>query len=164
MAFKNPGILKFKAVIQGEGVEDQGGAFVLFPFDAEEKFGPKNGRVPVKATFDGEPYQGQLIRYGRPEHLIIITKDIRSKIGKKAGDEIDVTIELDDKPRMAEIPDDLKEAFKNHKGMEEFFKSLAPSHQKEYVRNIVEAKQEETRIRRIEKTIQMLKEKMTAKK
>jgi len=32
------------------------------------------GRVPVHATFDGEPYDGRLVRMGTPCHIIGIRK------------------------------------------------------------------------------------------
>ena len=57
---------KFKARIEGASV---GGACVYFPYDVEEEFGTK-GRVPVKATFDGVPYSGSLVKYGAPQHML----------------------------------------------------------------------------------------------
>ncbi len=52
----------FDAVIQK--VPDMDGAYVEIPFDVKEVFG--RGRVPVHAVFDGEPYDGQLVRMGPP--------------------------------------------------------------------------------------------------
>ena len=70
----NPKIHEFDAVIQK--VPDLDGAYVEIPFDVKATFG--KGRVPVHATFDGEPYDGQLVRMGTPCHIIDIRKDIRS--------------------------------------------------------------------------------------
>ena len=78
----------FDAVIQK--VPDQNGAYVEIPFDVKETFG--KGRVPVHATFDGEPYDGQLVKMGTPCHIIGIRKDIRAKIGKQPGDTVHVTL------------------------------------------------------------------------
>ena len=69
---------------------DMDAAYVEIPFDVEEKFGKK--RVLVHATFDGEPYDGQVVRMGTPCHVIGVTKAIRAKIGKQAGDVVNVTI------------------------------------------------------------------------
>lgn len=66
------------------------GAYVEIPFDVKEAFG--KSRVPVHATFDDEPYDGQLVKMGTPCHIIGIRKDIRAKIGKQLGDSIHVTI------------------------------------------------------------------------
>ena len=64
---------KFKARIESAG---GGGAYVLFPYDTEKEFGTK-ARVPVKALFDGVAYRGSLVKYGRPEHMLPILKNIR---------------------------------------------------------------------------------------
>lgn len=72
-------------------VPDIDGAYIEIPFDVKAEFG--KGRVPVNATFDGEPYEGSLVRMQTPCHIIGIRKDIRAKIGKQPGDVIKVTIE-----------------------------------------------------------------------
>jgi hypothetical protein len=53
-------------------------------------------------------------------------------------------------------PDDLREALDANTEAEAFFSKLAPSHKKEYIRWIVEAKREETRLARVQKTIEKL--------
>ena len=55
---------------------DMDAAYVEIPFDVKQEFG--KGRVPVYATFDGEPYEGSLVRMGTPCHIIGIRKDIRA--------------------------------------------------------------------------------------
>ena len=64
--------------------------------------------------------------------------------------------------RTVQLPADAAKALKKHKGMTDFFNAMAFTHQKEYVQAIVEAKKEETRARRIEKTVEMLAQKMEA--
>jgi hypothetical protein len=81
-------IYKFEAVIKK--VPNINGAYIEIPFDVKEEFG--KGRVPVHATFDGEPYDGSLVRMKTPCHIIGIRKDIREKIGKQPGDTIKVTL------------------------------------------------------------------------
>lgn len=66
------------------------GAYVEIPFDVKTEFG--KGRVPVSATFDGEPYEGSIVRMGTPCHILGIRKDIRAKIGKQPGDTVEVTL------------------------------------------------------------------------
>lgn len=82
-------IYSFDAVIQK--VPDLDGAYVEVPFDVKAEFG--KGRVAVHATFDNEPYDGQVVRMGTPGHIIGIRKDIRAKIGKQPGDTVAVTIQ-----------------------------------------------------------------------
>ena len=81
-----PPILEFDALIlQNEGMD---AAYVEVPFDIKELFG--KGRLLVHATFDGEPYDGQIVRMGTPCYIIGVRKDIRKKIGKTFGDTVHV--------------------------------------------------------------------------
>ena len=84
----NPKTYEFEAVIRK--VEDIDGAYIEIPFDVKSEFG--KGRVPVTATFDGERYEGSLVRMKTPYHIIGIRKEIRAKIGKQPGDVVKVTI------------------------------------------------------------------------
>ena len=82
-------IFEFDAVIVQN--EDMDAAYVEVPFDIKEIFG--KGRLLVYATFDGEPYDGQIVKMGTPCYIIGIRKDIRKKIGKTFGDKVHVTFE-----------------------------------------------------------------------
>jgi len=84
----NNKVYEFDAEIKK--VPDIDGAYIEIPFDVREEFG--KGRVAVIATFDGVQYLGSIVRMGTPCHIIGVRKDIREKIGKKAGDIIKVTI------------------------------------------------------------------------
>ena len=83
-----PELYEFDAVIRK--VPDLDGAYVESPFDVKTAFG--RGRVAVHATFDGAPYDGQLVRMGTPGHIIGIRRDIRAAIGKQPGDTVHVTL------------------------------------------------------------------------
>ena len=81
-------VYEFDAVIVKN--PDMDAAYVEIPFDVRGAFG--KGRVAVHATFDGVPYDGQLVRMGTPGHIIGIRKDIRARIGKQPGDTVHVSI------------------------------------------------------------------------
>ena len=144
----------FTAVIQNAG---GGGAFVEVPFDVEEAFGSKKPKV--KALIEGVPYRGTLVRMGTECHLLLVLKSIREQIGRTFGDEIKVTVEADAEERVVAVPAELKRAFKSEKEANAAFEKLSYTHQKEYAAWINEAKKEETRQKRIAKTIEMLKKK-----
>jgi hypothetical protein len=148
---------EFRATIREAG----SGAFVDVPFDVEAVFGRK--RVPVRATFDGEPYRGSLVRMGGPAHMLIVLKEIRQKIGKGPGDEVAVTLEEDNEPRVVEVPDDLARALGTNVSAKEYFETLSFTHQREYVQWILEAKRDATRVARIEKAVTMLEQQKKAK-
>jgi hypothetical protein len=143
---------KFKARIEGAS---SGGACVFFPYDVEKEFGTK-GRVPVKATFDGVPYSGSMVKYGAPQHMLGILKSIREHLGKGPGDMIDVTIEKDESERTVEVPPAFEKVLKMEKVWLAFDK-LSYSHKKEYIRWISGAKREETRANRLAKSVEMLR-------
>ena len=75
---------------------DSGGAYVAFPWDIRKEFG--KGRVKVHATFDGVPYDGNVVNMGVKNedgeicYVIGVLKSIRKQLGKKDGDLIHVVI------------------------------------------------------------------------
>ena len=84
----NPTVYEFDAVIRK--VPDIDGAYVEIPLDVRAVFG--KGRVKVSASFDGVPYDGNLVRMGTPGHILGMRKDIRAQIGKQPGDTVHVTV------------------------------------------------------------------------
>ena len=75
---------------------DNGGAYVLFPWDVREEFG--KGRVKILAEFDGIPYDGSIVNMGVKDgdgnvcYLIGLLKAIRKQLGKGDGDSVHVVI------------------------------------------------------------------------
>lgn len=148
-------IIEFDSVIV-QSDERGAGAFVLFPYDLQETFGTK-GQVKVRCEFDGVPYRGSIVNMGSGP-CIGILKAIREQIGKQAGDTVHIRLWKDEEPRVVEIPADLEEALKSEPGIMDIFEKLSYSHKREYVQWITEAKREETRKARVEKTAGMLKQ------
>lgn len=70
-------------------VPDMDAAYVEIPFDIKAEFG--RGRLLVHAAFDGEPYDGQIVRMGTPCYILGLRQDIRKKIAKQPGDTVRVT-------------------------------------------------------------------------
>jgi hypothetical protein len=143
---------RFKARIEAAS---GGGACVLFPFDVEKEFGTK-GKVPVKASFNGVPYSGSLVKYGNPLHMLPMLKAIREETGTSPGDTVDVEVWKDEAPRALEVPADLKAAIKKA-GLVSVFEGLSYTHRKEYCRWITEAKREETRSKRLQQAVELVK-------
>lgn len=68
---------------------------------------------------------------------------------------------MDPKTTGIELPGELVTALTEHPDAGEVFQRLSQSHKREYIKWINEAKQADTRTRRIEKTLEMLTEKNT---
>lgn len=133
------------------------GLGIKIPFNVLETFGSK-GQIKVKGTIDGHPYRGSIHPYGGI-HYMGVKKEFREAIGKKQGDRVIVTMEVDMEPRTVEAPDDLVRAFDGNETAKAAFEKCSYTHKKEYVDWINEAKKPETRQRRIVKTLEKLVEK-----
>jgi uncharacterized protein YdeI (YjbR/CyaY-like superfamily) len=75
-----------------------------------------------------------------------------------AGDEVEVAVELDAEPREVAVPDDLAAALAADDAARAAFEGLAYSHQLRHVLAVEGAKAAETRQRRVEKALEMLRE------
>lgn len=135
-------------------VNDGGGAWVEVPGDVIAALGG-GGRIPVRATFDGIDYRGSIASMGGCMALGIL-KGIRSELGKGDGDAVTVTVVRDTAERTVDVPEDLATALQEA-GLRESFDKLAYSHRREHVNAINDAKKPETRQRRIDKALEMLR-------
>ena len=87
-------VYEFDAIIHE--VPENGGAYVVFPWDIREEFG--KGRVKVYAEFDGVSYDGSIVNMGVTDtdgnvcYIIGILKAIRKQLSKGEGDSVHVVI------------------------------------------------------------------------
>ena len=141
--------MRFTATLQQEGKTATG---IHVPDDVLEQLG--GGRKPsVAVTLNGFTFHVTLGSMGG-RAMIPVSAERRGESGAAAGDVLDVEIVLAVAPAI-EVPDDFAAALADA-GLRERFDALAPSHRKEHVRAIVEAKAADTRARRIVKAIEKL--------
>ena len=123
------------------------------PEEIIEKLGA--GKQPlVRVTINKYTYRSAVAVVGG-KYMISFNPEQRKASGVQGGDQADVTLELDLEPRTVEIPKDLRDALMKANALDTFEKS-APSMKKEYVRQVEEAKAQETRERRITKIVEKL--------
>jgi uncharacterized protein YdeI (YjbR/CyaY-like superfamily) len=89
-------------------------------------------------------------------YMVSLSKANREAAGVAGGDNIEVTIELDDQPRTVEVPAGLQKALQKNTTAKKNYEALSPGKKKNMVLLINEAKTEETRIKRIQKAIASL--------
>ncbi len=130
--------------------------YATIPFDCEKEFGSK-AQIKVKGQINNQDIETSLMPHGNGKHFIILTKEIRDKAKITVGDTITVGLQLDISRKAIETPEDLNIALKKEKAVFEFYNKLAPSHKKEYVKWVEEAKKDETRLNRITKAVEKLK-------
>lgn len=125
---------------------------IKIPFDVEKVYGAK--RVLVKVWINGAEYRGSIVRMGG-RYMLGIPKTFREAACIEAGDDVVVTIEQDVDERAVIVPKDLAVELKRN-DLTDTWDSLSYTHRKEHVRAIEDAKQPETRLRRIEKALVMV--------
>lgn len=111
-------------------------------------------RPPVAVTVGAHTYRTTVAPMGGA-FWIPLAAEHREAAGVQAGQQVDVRVELDTAPRATPLPEDLAAVLDD--GARTFFEGLAPSHRKEWVRWVEEARKPETRAARIAKTAEALK-------
>jgi hypothetical protein len=124
------------------------------PEDVVESF-DAGKRVPVIVTIAGYSYPSTIAVMGG-RYLIPLAREHRVAAGVAGGETHEVARTHDTSPRITPVPDDLAEAL-TAAGLRERFDALAPSHRKEHVRSLTDAKTDTTWQRRIAKVVEALR-------
>jgi hypothetical protein len=127
------------------------------PAEVVESFGVGK-KPPVHVTINGYTYRNTVAVYGG-EFMIGVSAEHRAGAHVKAGDMMEVTLELDTAPRGVEVPADFQKALGKNAVAKKKFETLSYSNKQGYVLPIKDAKTDETRQRRIEKAIAVLSQK-----
>jgi hypothetical protein len=145
--------MKFRTTIELGGKTATGFAV---PDEVVEHLG--SGKRPtVKVTLGGFTYRTTVARMGG-RYMVPLSAENRTGAGVAAGDDVEVTIELDTAPREMDVPDDFAAAL-TAAGIRPTFDRMSYTHRKEWVRSIEDAKAPATRQRRIEKAVTEIKAK-----
>ena len=113
-------------------------------------------RPKVLVTVAGYRYRTTVAPMGG-RYLVPLSAEHRTAAGVAAGEAVEVDIELDEAPRVVEVPDDLAAELSRDEWARAYFEGLAYSHRKEWVRWIGEAKKPETRSSRLSRTMAALR-------
>jgi hypothetical protein len=144
--------MKFHTVLEATGKNTTG---IHVPDEVVEALG-SGKRPPVVVTVNGYTYRNTIARMGG-RFLLSVSADNRAKAGVSAGDEIEVSLEVDTEPRVVTVPEDFTAALDQDNAARQAFDKLAYSHQLRWVLSVEDAKTPETRQRRIAKAVESLK-------
>ena len=133
-----------------------GGAAAQVPPEVRDALGG-NRQLRVTGTLNGTPFRSSTMPY-RGAFYVGIHKAAREGAGVGIGDEVELTLILDDAPRTLELASELDAALGAEPQLRERFDGLSFSRRRELAEPIAEAKKLETRQARLEKAIARLRE------
>ena len=114
-------------------------------------------RPPVRVTINGYTYRNTVAVMGGT-YMIGVSNEHRAASGLKGGDVVDVNLELDTAPREVSVPADLDAALNAEPAARATFDRLSYSNKSWHALQVEGAKSDETRRRRIAKSIEALAE------
>jgi hypothetical protein len=144
--------LEFTVKLEGKGTSV---AWLNAPFDVVKTFGTR-ARVPVRGTINGFPFRSSLLPMGGC-HGMAVNRTMRDGAGVEADDTVNVVMERDEGKRFVKVPPLLKKELAKSNAAQANWQKLSFTNQKEIALSISGAKQEETRLRRLAKTMDILK-------
>lgn len=133
------------------------GVFAEFPFDSSKEFGSRR-TIRVKVSFDGKIFSISLLPHGNGKHWLHLKKEIRDAIGKTEGDAVHIILEEDTSPPEIGIPEYLAWLLENEPVMMKAFEKVPLSAKKFWMQFIEEPKNEDTKVERVNRFFDFLKE------
>ncbi|HEY7926704.1 MAG TPA: YdeI/OmpD-associated family protein, partial [Candidatus Dormibacteraeota bacterium] len=115
------------------------------PADVVARLG-KGKRPPVRVTIAGHMYRSTVAVMGG-EYWLGISADVRAMTGARAGEEVDVDVELDTEPREVVVPADFAAALDGDGEARRAFDAMSYSNRRRLVMAVDDAKTDETRVR-----------------
>ena len=145
--------MRFRTTILQSGPTATG---IRVPDEVVESLGAGR-RPPVRVTINGVTYRNTIAVMGGV-YMVGVSAENRAATGVKGGDEVDIDIELDTAPRVVELPPDFAAALEAEPRAAATFERLSPSMKGYHVTQVTGAKTDETRQRRIAKSVATLAE------
>ena len=145
--------MRFRTTILQAGKTATG---IRIPDEVVESLGAGK-RPPIKVTIHGYTYRSTVAVMGGA-YMVGVNADNREAAGVAGGDEVDVDIELDTEPRQVSVPADFAAALDAEPVARRTFDKLSNSNKGWHTLQIEGAKTDETRQRRIARSIDALRE------
>lgn len=145
--------MRFRTTILSAGKTAAG---IEVPPEIVESFGAGK-RPPVIVTINGYTYRSTIAVLGGVS-MVGVSAQNRAAAAVAGGDEVDVDIDLDTGPRVIAVPADLQLALDAEPAAKAMFERLSNSNKSWHTLQVDGAKTEETRRRRIAKSIEALRE------
>ena len=145
--------MKIRALLEQNGKTAVG---FSVPEDVVVALG-KGKRPPVNVTINGYTYRSTVAPMG-DRFMVGVSAENRAAAGVLGGQTHDIELTLDDLPREVELPPDFAAALAADPAAQATFAKLSPSNKGYHTALIAGAKTDETRQRRVEKSVAALHE------
>ena len=142
----------FRTTLFGAGGNNVG---IVVPEEVVAAF-DRGKRVPVVVTIDGGYQYRNTIASMGGQFLISFNAETRKLTGRGAGDEVEVRLDVDDAPRVVEVPADLAVELAKDAEAKAAWEQMSYSRQRGHAESITGAKTDETRARRVAKVVTAL--------
>ena len=110
------------------------------------------GRVSVEGRLNEASIRATLVPVGRGRHRLYVNGGMRAAAGVAVGETVSFEL-LSTAPANVSVPEDLADALDEVDGAREAFEAMSPSHRRELIRYVDDARTPSTRQRRIGRTI-----------
>lgn len=144
----------FRAELSPTGGNNVG---IVVPEEVVVAFG-LGRRVPVVVTIDGGYQYRSTISSMGGRFLISFNAETRRATGRGAGDGVEVRLDVDDAPRVVEVPVDLAAALAHDDRAKAAWGALSASRQRAHAEAITGAKSPGTRAKRVAAVMAALRE------
>jgi hypothetical protein len=145
--------MRFRTIIRQTGKNTTG---IQVPDEVVAALG--SGKRPaVRVSVNGYSYRSTVASMGGVA-MVSLSAEHRAGAGVAGGDEVEVDLELDTAPREVEVPADLAAALDAEPAARSTFDGLSYSNRSWHVLQVTGAKTDETRQRRIARSVELLKQ------
>ena len=140
--------ISFRTILKGEGRTAAG---IAVPEELMAQLGPAK-RYPVVVTINGDYTYRNSVSWYKGAFMISVSSENQKAAGVKGGDEVDVTVEIDEAPRVLDLPGDFAAALSDA-GVLEKFQTFSYSKQNSLLAPRAAAKSDATRVKNLAKAI-----------
>lgn len=143
-------VRRFRARVATQGPNP----YVDVPPRVTEAFAPwaRAGRVTVVGSVRGVEVRATLVPVGSGRQRLFVNGGMRAATGVQVGDEVTFTLWVT-QPDEVVVPADVATGLAGEPGAREAFDALPPSHRRELLRHVDDARTPQTRARRIAQTV-----------
>jgi hypothetical protein len=146
--------IEFKAKVWAP-MKGMGWTFARLPKSASKQLGSR-ARVSVKGTINGFAFRTSAFPDGKGSHSISVNAAMKRGANVGVGQTAAFKIRVDSDPIKVVMPVALRKELAANPKAQARWKGITPKAQAEWIAWIGQAKQEPTRVRRIEKAVERL--------